>query len=110
MKKFLNSAMFLLALVSFYTSAHSDRGKISSDVAIAIASKSVQQLVFKDQGFEVGQLASSWKSVGNSDFSVVDAEAEFFVISAKNSSSKEVIYFLISNNGQVLDVANTNRF
>lgn len=110
MKRFLNTIILLSALGSCYTNAHSDHGAISSEVALEIAGKSVQQLIFKDQGFEVGKLDSSWKSVGDSDLSLLDAEADFFVISVKNASSKEVIYFQISTSGQVLDVANTNRF
>lgn len=110
MRRFLNTIMLLSALGSCYTNAHSDHGTIGSDVALEIAGKSVQQLVFKDQGFEVGKLDSSWKSVGDSDLSVLDSKDDYFVISVENDSSKEVIYFQISNNGQVLDVANTNRF
>ena len=90
--------------------AHSDHGIISGQAALNIANKSVQQLTFKDFGFEVLQLDKSWKDLKASDYSIVEVLEDSYIVSAKNMVSEQSIYFHIDNNGQVRNVKNNNEF
>jgi hypothetical protein len=82
--------------------AHDDHGVISGQKALNIAFKAINKMTFKDLGFEVGKLDSSWKALDKSQFSIISVEATFFIVSAKNTTNDEKIYFKIANNGQIL--------
>ena len=84
--------------------AHQGHNEISSKDAIYIASKSVKQLTFKDLGYDVGKLESSWKSLNDSNFNVLKVLETTFIISATNSSNGQVIYFEIAKNGKVMGI------
>lgn len=90
--------------------AHSDHGVISGQTALSIASKTVNQLAFKDFGYEVGQLDASWKELKDSNFSVIEVLENSYIVSAKNMANEKAIFFHIGNNGQVLNVKNNNDF
>ena len=108
MKKLVSAAALCCILISGGAMAHADHGIISSQQAVAIAVKSVQQMTFKDFGFEVGKLGDSWKEVAAEQFSVVSIEEGYYVVSAKNAD--KTLFFKISNGGRVLDVKATNAF
>lgn len=110
MKKFISVAALCSALVSGNALAHADHGMISGQKAISIAVKSVQQMTFKDFGFEVGKLDESWKEVKSEQFSVLRVEENFYVVSASTNKNDKQLFFKIANNGQVLDVKSTQDF
>jgi hypothetical protein len=84
--------------------AHEGHSVINSETALNIASKSVSQLTFSDLGFEIGKLDASWKSLTNSNYSVVQVLEKKLIVSATNTSNNEVIYFAIAKNGKLLEV------
>ena len=110
MNVLLRSILIFMTMIPCYSFAHSDHGVIDSETALEITDKSINQMMFKDMGFEVGKLDSTWKGLQRSNFSVVETNSEYFLISVKNPTTNQVIYFKISTNGQVLDVTNTKPF
>lgn len=85
--------------------AHSDHGAINDDTAVQIAHKAVQQMTFKDFGYPVGKLDSSWKSVQGSDVEVIDSNDKFYFLRVTNRETKKSIYFKIAVTGQVLEAS-----
>ncbi len=79
-------------------------GLLARITTLDIANKSVKQLTFKDLGFEIGKLDASWKSLADSDYSVVQVLNKTFIGKATNAINNEVIYLEIAKNGKVLDV------
>jgi hypothetical protein len=103
--KVIISALFLVACIwQSAAFAHEGHNEITSETALNIASKSVQQLTFKDFGYQVGKLNASWKSATDANFDVVEVLEKTFVVSATNPSTNEVIYFEIASNGKVNSV------
>ena len=101
----ISTALIIASSVAF---AHKNHGVISSETALNIANKAVKQLTFRDLGFEVGKLDASWNLLTDTNFSVIRALDKTFIISATNTTSKNVIYFEIANNGEVLGVKESN--
>lgn len=110
MNKLLSALTLCSGLFCSAALAHSEHGIISGQAAISIANKSLAQMTFKDFGFQVGKLDSSWKSLTSSDMSVVNVEDSFYVVSAINNQTNSTIYFKIANNGQVLHITDKNDF
>lgn len=105
--KVITRALFLVTCIwQSAAFAHQGHNEITSETALNIASKSVQQLTFKDFGYQVGKLDASWKSATDSNFNVVEVLEKTFVVSATNSSNNEIIYFEIAKNGKVISVKN----
>ena len=103
--KFIIGTIFLIAFIRpNVIFAHANHDVISSETALTIANKSIKQLTFKDLGFEVGKLDTSWTLLTDANFSVKEVLEATFIISATNTSKSEVIYFEIANNGTVLSV------
>ena len=101
-------ALFLIACIGQSAAfAHGGHNEISSETALNIASKSVQQFTFKDFGYQVGKLDASWKSAKDANFNVVEATENAFIVSSTNSSSNKTIYFEIAKNGKILSVKGT---
>jgi hypothetical protein len=107
MKVIIRTLLLVACIVQSAAFAHQGHNEISSETALNIANKSVQQLTFKDLGYEVGKLDASWKSATDANFNVIEVLEKTFVVSATNSSTKEVIYFEIAKNGKVLSVKGT---
>jgi hypothetical protein len=109
-RKVVAKALFIASVVSSVAFAHQSHDTISSETALNIANKSLQQLTFTDLGFEVGKLDASWKLLSDSNLGVIQTLEKTFVISATNvtkatdTPSKNVIYFEIAKNGKVLGV------
>jgi len=61
----------------------------------------VQQLTFKDFGYEVGKLDKSWKSLSKKDVNISNLLDTAFIVSATNATTQKVIYFEIAKNGKV---------
>jgi hypothetical protein len=64
----------------------------------------VQQLTFKDFGYEVGKLDKSWKSLSKKDVNISNLLDTAFIVSATNPTTQKVIYFEIAKNGKVRGV------
>jgi hypothetical protein len=107
MKIFIRTILLIIVIVQGAAYAHQGHDLVSSDTALSIASKSVKQQTFKDFGYSVGKLDASWKTLKNSNFSLLAVLDKTFIISAANSTNDEVIYFEISKSGDVLDVKHT---
>ena len=99
---------FTVSVASSVAFAHQNHDEISSEKALNVANKSVKQLTFRDLGFEVGKLDASWKLLTDANFNVIQALDKTFIISATNTTSKNVIYFEIAKNGKVLGVKDNN--
>jgi hypothetical protein len=97
-----------LALVVFFGQsaafAHEEHNDITRETAINIAIKTVQQLTFKDFGYEVGKLDKSWKSLSKKDVNISNLLDTAFIVSATNPTTQKVIYFEIAKNGKVRGV------
>ncbi|GAC20680.1 DUF6488 family protein [Paraglaciecola arctica] len=104
MKIILRTLLLIAYIGQGAAIAHQDHNEITSETALGIANKFVQQLTFKDFGYEVGQLNESWKSLTEANFSVIEVLEKSFIVSAANSSTNTVIYFEIAKNGSVLSV------
>mgnify|MGYP000398018506 CR=1 FL=1 len=108
MKVIIRTLLLVVFIVQGAAFAHEGHNEISHDTALNIANKSVQQLTFKDFGYEVGKLDASWKSLSSDSFSVFQVLEKTFVVSATNPSTKRVIYLEIAKNGKVLSVKGTD--
>jgi len=113
MKKIIRTIISTAFLIVFMglgiAVAHEGHETISSETAIKIANKSVKQLTFKDLGYEIGKLDTSWKSLTDTDFSMVQVLEKTFLVSATNTTNNNVIYLEIAKNGKVLYVKDTSK-
>lgn len=100
----ITAVLILVSTGIGVAAAHEGHDEISRETAIKIANKSVQQLTFTDLGYQIGKLDSSWKSLKDNDFDVVEASEKSYVVSATNNKTNNVIYFEIAKNGKVLEV------
>jgi hypothetical protein len=107
MKVIIRTLLLVTCIVQSAAFAHQGHNEITSETALSIASKSVQQLTFKDFGYEVGKLDASWKSATDANFKVIEVLDKTLIVSTTNSSTNEVIYFEIAKNGKVLSVKGT---
>lgn len=87
--------------------AHGGHKSINGQEAIMITSKTIQQMTFKDLGFEAGKLGSQWKNLTSDDIDVLNIIEGHYIVKASLSDTENV-YFQISPNGQVVDVKNSN--
>lgn len=76
---------------------------IDTQSAIQIASKSIQQMIFKDLGYQAAKLDASWKSVRIEDIEVVDFKDTFFMLRAVNKAINKSVYLKITVTGKVLE-------
>ena len=76
---------------------------IDTQSAIQIASKSIQQMTFKDLGDQAAKLDASWKSVRIEDIEVVDFKDGFFMLRAVNKAINKSVYLKITVTGKVLE-------
>jgi len=104
MKAIIRTILCIVFIGPGIAFAHQGHAVINSETALIVANKSVKQLTFKDLGFAVGKLDSSWKSLTDSNFSVIEVLDKTFIISATNSTDNKVIYIEIAKNGKVLGV------
>jgi hypothetical protein len=105
MKTVLTTLTLIIALFSCTVFAHSEHAQISAQQAIKLAVKSANKMTFKDVGFEVGKLDSSWKNVTESNTAIESVDTGYFIVKANNTTLNTIIYFKITLEGQVLDVS-----
>jgi len=109
MKNFLRTLLLLTIITpASMVLAHSNHGTIDAQSAIQIASKSIQQMTFKDLGYQAGKLDASWKSVPIEDIEVIDSKEGFYVLRAANKSTNKSLYLKISVTGKVLKARENN--
>lgn len=105
MKVFLRTLLLLTLITpAGLVMAHSDHAAINEQTVIQVASKAVQQMTFKDMGYEVGKLDSSWKAVQVSDIEVVDMKDGFYLLRLIHSETKKSLSLKIAFSGQELAV------
>ena len=100
--------LFSLIISTGLVSAHSDHGVINEKTAIEIAQKAVQQMTFKDFGYQAGKLDASWKSVKPENIEVVEVGESFYVLRVTQGDSKESLSLNIGFTGQVLEVVKSS--
>ncbi|MCU7976138.1 DUF6488 family protein [Shewanella sp. SW36] len=110
MKKLITVVALCGLLMNGSALAHADHGVMSGQGAIKVAAKSLNQMTFKDFGFEVGKLDGSWKDVPESQLSIVTFEGNFYVVSAVNPTTKKQVFLKIASNGELLAVNDSNKF
>ena len=106
MKILLTTLVMIATLFTVNVFAHSDHSHISREQAIKITVKSAKQMTFKDFGFEVGKLDSSWKTLTATDVAISHIENGNFFTSANNKSLKATLYFKVAQSGELVDVSN----
>lgn len=108
--KFFIRTLFVLALITpaSLVMAHSDHGAINADAAIQIAQKVVQQMTFKDFGYQAGKLDASWKAVTPADIAVEDVDDGFYLVRVSQSEAAKSLVMKIVFNGQVVEVTDTS--
>lgn len=104
MKRLLRT-MLLVTLIcpTSLVFAHSDHGTISQQTVKQIAAKSVQQMTFKDMGYQVGKLDAIWKSAQTSDVEILGFSGEFYQLRVTNRETRQRVYLKVAVTGQVLD-------
>lgn len=109
MKNFLRTLLLLTIITpASMVLAHNDHSTISEQSAIKIASKSVQQMTFKDLGYQAGKLDASWKSVRAEDIEVIDSKEGFYMLRAANKATNKSLYLKITVTGEVLEAIESN--
>jgi hypothetical protein len=103
------SVMVMILGFASMVNAHGGHKSINGQEAIMITNKTIQQMTFKDLGFEVGQLGNQWKNVTNDKVDVLNIIEGHYIVKASLSDTDN-IYFQISPNGQVVDVKSKNDF
>ncbi|WP_434951381.1 DUF6488 family protein [Shewanella sp. HL-SH4] len=107
------------ALVSSDSFAHVDRMKsmdhsrhshMNDEKVKGITITTIQKLTFKDLGYEVGKLPSSWESISTADVNIVSTHGGSYVVSATNSQTKKTIFFKIEEDGEVVAISESNGF
>jgi hypothetical protein len=107
MKVIIGTLLLFACIVQSAAFAHQGHNEITSETALSIASKSVQQLTFKDFGYEVGKLDASWKSETDVNSNVIEVTENAFIVRSTNASNNKIIYFEIAKNGKILSVKGT---
>ncbi|GLR32327.1 MULTISPECIES: DUF6488 family protein [Gammaproteobacteria] len=110
MKQLLSVFTLCTALMSGNVLAHADHGVISGQGALKVAAKSLNQMTFKDFGFEVGKLEGTWKDLPEAQLSIVSFEGNYYVVSAVNPTTQKQVFLKIASNGELLEVKDTNKF
>ncbi|MGO2012302.1 MAG: DUF6488 family protein [Pseudoalteromonas sp.] len=108
MKTLLTTLILIATFFSFNAFAHAGHDHINGKQAIKIAIKSAKQMTFKDFGFAVGKLDSSWKTLTEANVAINSEEDGNFFISANNASLKSTIYFKVAQSGDLIDVSNNS--
>lgn len=109
MKTFLRTLLLLTLITpASMVLAHSDHSTIDAQSAIQIASKSIQQMTFKDLGYQAGKLDANWKAVPIEDIEVIDFREGVYVLSAANKATNKSLYLKITVTGQLLEAIESN--
>ncbi|WP_281559014.1 DUF6488 family protein [Thalassomonas sp. RHCl1] len=105
--------LILIATISISGSvfAHTGgHGQVSADKAVTIAQTSAKMLTFKDHGMAVGKIDKSWNKVTKENFTLLEQSGDVYIIKGVNTESHQTLYFTISKQGQVMEVAEPANF
>jgi hypothetical protein len=111
--------VLLSCLICSYSFAHSDKLKrinhsshdhMNSKAAISIVITSAQKMTFEDLGYKLGQLPASWKNITVADVKVLSDAGGVYIVSAINAEINKMLYFQIADDGDVIDVSDSNAF
>lgn len=98
-------------LMSASVFSHSDgHGTVNAGQVIELAQASAKLLSFKDRGMSVGKVDDSWAVVTKENFDIVEGNESNYIVKAVNAKTKQVLYFMISKNGEVKDVIDGSVF
>ena len=91
--------------------AHSGgHDNISGGNAVSIAHTSAKMLTVKDHGMAIGKLDESWSKVERKDYYVAEQNARQYIVKATNKANGQTLFFTISKEGQLQDIADQNSF
>ena len=110
--KMLKHLVFVSTVV-FATSvwAHGEgHGNADIEQVTQAAQTTAKMLTFKDKGMSVGKLDSSWNSVGQGEFELVEETQQGFIVKATNKKNQQTLFFKINKLGTVLDVKDAKAF
>lgn len=105
MKILLTTLTSLVIFVSSPVMSHAGHSHISEEQAINSAVKSAKQMTFKDYGFSVGKLDSSWKTTSKQNVTASAQQNGYFLISVNNVTLDTTLYFKVAKTGEVIDVS-----
>ncbi|WDE01068.1 DUF6488 family protein [Thalassomonas actiniarum] len=105
--KILLKLIFIAAVsISGSVFAHTGgHGQVSAGKAVAIAQTSAKMLTFKDHGMSVGKIDKSWAKVTKENFTLLEQSSGVYIVKGVNTESHQTLYFTISKQGQVMEVA-----
>lgn len=104
--KFIVIGLVTILLTVSQVNAHpGGHGKISALEAKELSLRAAQMLTFKDHGMAVGKIDKSWANVGFDQVSMIEENGARFVVKAENQEIKEILYFTVSKQGEVMAVS-----
>ena len=80
------------------------RLEIGEKQALDIVQSMTKALTFKDRGYSVGKIDSSWEKVPKQAFKLVDESSSAFVYKVTNKANKQTLVLSINKNGRVASV------
>jgi len=103
----------IMALVAVSNSAVAHIGghePMGSEKVVALAQTSAKMLTFNANEMTVGKLDQSWTRVEKSQFILVAENKENFIAKVTNAQNNQTLYFRVSKDGIVSDVAESASF
>ncbi|BFM09780.1 DUF6488 family protein [Halioxenophilus aromaticivorans] len=110
MKTATISLVLVAALFSATAGAHGKKTPPTSlkrGSAKNLVTITVQQMTFKDMGFEAGKLGRSWQSITDDNIVLASRNGSTFVYTVKNDANDKVLTVNVLNDGTVESVAFT---
>ena len=91
--------------------AHGDgHGVIKPERALSIAQAATKASTFKDKGFSVGKIDTSWNKVKKDQYKIVENDSSGFIIKVTNPSVKRTLFIRLRGSGKVVDVKDQGDF
>ena len=110
MKKIILLSVVMLSLWQLPASAHSGGHEQVNDVAaIKLAQQAAKMLTLEGYQMSVGKIDLSWAKLALSNFTVVRAERDSFVIRGTNSKLNQTFNFVITKQGRIQDVVDVSK-
>ncbi len=113
MKVILSISLLIMMLFVNSVFAHGGdhgHGDISEERAISIAQAVTKAMTFKDRGYSVGKIDTSWNKVQKSAYKLVEEDSSSFIIKATNVANKQTLFVKLKHSGKVVDVKDEGDF
>lgn len=104
-KVLLVLSVFVSLSVNAHPGGHGEmRLEIGDTQALDIVRSMTKAMTFKDRGYSVGKLDSSWAKVAKKEFVLTEESSSAFVYKVTNSENKQTLIININKNGRVQSV------